>query len=48
MQTKSANVTQLVTASLIGAGAGVLIASRMVKTYDRRTEWLIHASLPTV
>ena len=48
VQTKSSSVIRLVTASLIGTGAGVLIGSRTVKTYDWRTEWLIHAPLPTV
>jgi len=32
----------------IGAGMGFLVGSRMVKTYDWRSEWLIPASLPLV
>ena len=48
MQTKSSNVTPVVTATLIGAGAGLLLGSRTIKTYDWRTEWLISAPLPTV
>jgi uncharacterized protein YndB with AHSA1/START domain len=48
VQTKSSSVTRLVTATLIGAGTGLLMGSRTVKTYDWRTEWLIHAPLPTV
>jgi uncharacterized protein YndB with AHSA1/START domain len=37
-----------VTAILIGTGAELLMGSRTVKTYVWRTEWLIHAPLPTV
>jgi len=48
VQTKSSNVTSLVTAPLLGAGAGLLLGSRTIKTYDWRTEWLISAPLPTV
>lgn len=48
MQTKSSNINRLVTAILIGTGAGLLMGSRTVKTYVWRTEWLIHAPLPTV
>ena len=46
--TKCTSVTSLVTACLIGAGVGLLMGSRTVKTYDWRTEWLIPAPLPTV
>src|SRR5215212_4916667 len=46
--TKCTSVTRLVTACLIGAGVGLLMGSRTVKTYDWRTEWLIPAPLPTV
>ncbi|HKH38440.1 MAG TPA: SRPBCC family protein [Rubrobacter sp.] len=42
------SITRLVTAFLIGAGAGLLMGSRTVKTHDWRTEWLIPAPLPTV
>jgi hypothetical protein len=48
VQTKSSNINRLVTGILIGTGAGLLIGSRTVKTYDWRTEWLIPAPLPTV
>lgn len=48
MKTKCTSVTRLVTACLIGAGVGLLMGSRTVKTYDWRTEWLIPAPLPTV
>jgi uncharacterized protein YndB with AHSA1/START domain len=48
METKNFRVTRLLTASLIGAGAGLLMGSRMVKIYDWRTEWIIPASLPAV
>ena len=48
MQTKSSSINRLVTAFLIGAGAGLLMGSRTVKTYVWRTEWLIHAPLPIV
>ena len=46
--TKCTSVNRLVTACLIGAGVGLLMGSRTVKTYDWRTEWLIPAPLPTV
>jgi len=46
--TKFSSVTRLVTAFLMGAGAGLLMGSRTVKTCDWRTEWLIPAPLPTV
>jgi uncharacterized protein YndB with AHSA1/START domain len=48
VQTKNSSTTRLVTALLIGAGAGLLMGIRTVKTYDWRTEWLIPAPLPTV
>jgi uncharacterized protein YndB with AHSA1/START domain len=48
VKTKRSSVTRLVTAFLIGAGAGLLIGSRTVKTYDWWTEWIIPAPLPTV
>ena len=48
MQTKSSNINRLVTAILIGTGAGRLMGSCTVKTYVWRTEWRIHAPLPTV
>jgi uncharacterized protein YndB with AHSA1/START domain len=48
VQTKSSNINRLVTAILIGTGAGLLMGSCTVKTYVWRTEWLIHAPLPTV
>jgi uncharacterized protein YndB with AHSA1/START domain len=48
VQTNRSNVTPVVTAILIGAGAGLLMGSRTIKTYDWRTEWLIPAPLPTV
>ena len=48
MQTKRSSLTRLGAATLIGIGAGLLMGSRTVKTYDWRTEWLIPAPLPTV
>ena len=48
METKDSGVSRLLTASLIGAGAGLLIGSRMVKTYDWHTEWFIPAPLSAV
>ncbi len=48
MQTRRSSNTRLVTATLLGAGVGLLMGSRAVKTYDWRTEWLIPAPLPTV
>ena len=44
----SSNLTRLGAASAVGAGVGLLVGSRMVKTYDWRTEWLIPAPLPIV
>lgn len=44
----SSNLIRLGTASAIGAGVGLLVGSRMVRTYDWRTEWAIPAPLPTV
>jgi uncharacterized protein YndB with AHSA1/START domain len=41
-------VTHLLTASVIGAAAGLLMGSRTVKIYDWRTEWLIPAAPPVV
>jgi hypothetical protein len=48
VQTESSSINRLVTAILIGTGAELLMGSRTVKTYVWRTEWLIHAPLPTV
>ena len=48
MQMKRSSLTRLGAATLIGIGAGLLMGSRTVKTYDWRTEWLIPAPLPTV
>jgi hypothetical protein len=48
VQTIRSGNTRLVTATLLGAGVGLLMGSRTVKTYDWRTEWLIPAPLPTV
>src|SRR5918997_3545703 len=42
------NITRLVTAGLIGAGAGLFIGNRIVKTYDWRTEWFIPTPLSVV
>jgi hypothetical protein len=38
VQTKSSNINRLVTAILIGTGAGLLMGSRTVKTYVWRTQ----------
>ena len=35
-------------AGALGAGVGLLIGGRLVKTYDWRTEWSIPAPLPVV
>jgi uncharacterized protein YndB with AHSA1/START domain len=48
VQAKRSTINLLVTGILIGTGAGLLMGSRTVKTYDWRTEWLIHAPLHTV
>jgi uncharacterized protein YndB with AHSA1/START domain len=42
------NITRLVTAGFIGAGAGLFIGNRIVKTHDWRTEWFISTPLPVV
>jgi hypothetical protein len=44
----SSNLARLGAASAVGAGVGLLVGSRAVKTYDWRTEWLIPRSLPIV
>jgi uncharacterized protein YndB with AHSA1/START domain len=44
----NSNVTRLLTVSLIGAGAGLLMGSRTVKTYDWRTEWFVPAPVQAV
>ncbi len=48
METKSSSLAGLLTTGLIGAGVGLLVGGRIVKTYDWRTEWFIPAPLPTV
>lgn len=48
METKNSIFTRLLATGLIGAGAGLLIGSRLVKVYDWRTEWFIPAPLPAV
>jgi hypothetical protein len=48
VEIKNPSVTRLLTASLIGAGAGLLMGSRTVKTYDWRTEWFVPAPVPAV
>jgi uncharacterized protein YndB with AHSA1/START domain len=48
VEIKNSGVTRLLTAGLIGAGAGLLLGSRMVKTYDWCTEWFISAPLSEV
>jgi uncharacterized protein YndB with AHSA1/START domain len=35
-------------AGVVGAGIGLLIGGRLVKTYDWRTEWFIPAPVPVV
>jgi hypothetical protein len=42
------DLRRLGTAATVGAGAGVLLGTRMVKTYDWRTEWSIPAPLSVV
>jgi uncharacterized protein YndB with AHSA1/START domain len=42
------DLTRLGAAATVGAGAGVLLGARMVKTYDWRTEWSIPAPLSVV
>jgi len=48
MEMKNAAIARLCVAGAIGAGAGLLMGGRMVKTYDWRTEWFVPASLPIV
>ncbi len=48
MKPRNFRVTHLLTASLIGAAAGLLMGSRTVKIYDWHTEWLIPAAPPVV
>jgi uncharacterized protein YndB with AHSA1/START domain len=48
VEIKNSSVTRLLTVSLIGAGAGLLMGSRTVKTYDWRTEWFVPAPVPAV
>jgi uncharacterized protein YndB with AHSA1/START domain len=45
---KKSNFNRLLTAGLIGAGAGLLMGGRTVKVYDWRTEWFIPAPPPDV
>lgn len=48
MEMKNAGIAHLCFAGAIGAGAGLLMGGRMVKTYDWRTEWFVPAPLPVV
>ena len=41
-------ITRLFAAGLIGAGMGLLVGDRTIKTYDWRTEWFVPAALPIV
>src|SRR3712207_486117 len=41
-------IGHLGTVTTLGAGVGLLIGARLVKTYDWRTEWLITVPLPIV
>src|SRR3712207_4184180 len=45
---RSGIARRLFAAGLIGAGAGLLVGARAIKTYDWRTEWFVPAPLPTV
>lgn len=48
MQTKNSSAARSLVPGLIGAAAGTLVGSRLIKTYDWRTEWTIPAPVPTV
>ena len=45
---RRSGIARLFAAGLIGAGAGLLVGGRAIKTYDWRTEWFVPAPLPTV
>jgi uncharacterized protein YndB with AHSA1/START domain len=48
MEMRNAGIAHLRVAGAIGAGAGLMMGSHMVSTYDWRTEWFIPAPLPVV
>jgi uncharacterized protein YndB with AHSA1/START domain len=48
VETKNSRPARLLSAGLIGIGAGMLLGARLIKTYDWRTEWFIPAPLPVV
>jgi uncharacterized protein YndB with AHSA1/START domain len=48
VETKNPRATRLLAAGLIGAGAGMLLGVRLVRTYDWHTEWFVPAPLPVV
>jgi hypothetical protein len=45
---RRSGIARLFAAGLIGAGAGLLVGGRAIKTYDWRTEWFVPAPLPIV
>ena len=45
---RRSGIAGLFAAGLVGAGAGLLVGGRTIKTYDWRTEWFIPAPLPLV
>lgn len=47
MQAKNSSVTRSLVPGLLGAVAGIITGSRLIKTYDWRTEWTIPAPVPT-
>lgn len=48
MRTKNSGVARSLVPGLIGVAAGILTGSRLIKTYDWRTDWHIPAPLPLV
>ncbi len=45
---RESGLARLGAAGIIGAGVGLLVGARAVKTYDWRTQWSIPAPLPIV
>ncbi len=48
METKPHDIARLIVAGFVGAGVGLLVGGRIVKTYDWCTEWFVPAPLPLV
>lgn len=45
---RRSGIARLFAAGLVGAGAGLLVGARAIKTYDWRTEWFVPTPLPIV